>query len=252
MNELIFRKSQELCFALLRVAAHVRRYELRKTLERLTYHLLENVSYQNTEMSLGSIMAIRNFVILGKNLYEVEPVNATILDRELEVLAHQLKIAGGVTKLGDLEAGFTKNVNITRSQVFKKSSNWSGPAAPVENPEEVIIDDFEINYGEAELGNTEIGNQAINNPAMNDKEEGNSAMRKDKLYLMISTAPQKRLALKELVSAFPNVSERTLRYDLKKLADEGRIVRQGSGGPSSYYTAEMSSFVPNLPASRQV
>jgi hypothetical protein len=249
INDLIIRKSQELCFALLRVAAHIRRYEMRKTLERLTYHLLENVSYQNAEMSLGTISAIRNFVVLGKNIYEVEPVNAKILERELDLLAKDLQLDGGVTKIEDLESIFTKQLIINKTQNSSNQPKIEKVAYSSEDPEEVIIDEFEINYGEAELGNSAIGNQAIANPAMNDREDGNAAMRKEKLYLIISTAPEKRLALKEIVAAFPNVSERTLRYDLKHLADEGRIVRQGSGGPSSYYTVKMGSNSSGLPAS---
>jgi len=240
MNELIIRKSQELCFALLRVAAHIRRYEMRKTLERLTYHLLENVSYQNAEMSLGTISAIRNFVVLGKNIYEIEPVNAKILERELDLLAKELQLAGGVTRIEDLESLFTKQVAITKSPVAAKSQKATKAAETAIEPEEVFIDDFEINYGESEINNPAMRQSGNENAAIGNAEEGNSAMRKDKIFVMLSTAPEKRLALKELIAAFPGVSERTIRYDLKKLTEGGRIVRQGSGGPSSYYTVQMS------------
>jgi len=42
-------------------------------------------------------------------------------------------------------------------------------------------------------------------------------------------------AMKDIIVAFPDVSERTLRYDLQKLCDQDLIERAGNGGPSSYY-----------------
>lgn len=248
MNDSIIRKSQELCFALLRIAAHIRRYEMRKTLERLTYHLLENVSYQNAEMSLGTISAIRNFVILGKNIYEVEPVNAKILERELDVLSREIRLDGGLTRIDDLDSIFTKHIEINRPAESQKIVKQKRVVESKKTnnqqfiPEEVIIDDFEINYGESEMDNAAMRQFGNDNAAIGNMEESNSAMRQDKIFIMLSTAPEKRLALKELIAAFPEVSERTIRYDLKKLTEEGRVIRQGSGGPSSYYTAQMSAL----------
>ena len=41
--------------------------------------------------------------------------------------------------------------------------------------------------------------------------------------------------LRDLMNVFPGVSERTLRYDLQKLVDTGRLERVGGGGPFSFY-----------------
>jgi DeoR/GlpR family transcriptional regulator of sugar metabolism len=43
--------------------------------------------------------------------------------------------------------------------------------------------------------------------------------------------------LKELQNALPDVSERTLRYDLQRLIESGKIERLGSGGPATFYRA---------------
>lgn len=42
-------------------------------------------------------------------------------------------------------------------------------------------------------------------------------------------------AMKDVIAAFPEVSERTLRYDLQKLCEQSKIERIGPGGPGSYY-----------------
>jgi hypothetical protein len=41
--------------------------------------------------------------------------------------------------------------------------------------------------------------------------------------------------IKDLIAAFPGVSERTLRYDLQKLCETGSIERVGTAGPGIYY-----------------
>lgn len=210
MNSSINRKGQELCFALLRISAHIRRFELRRTIERLSYHLLENISYQNPEMTLSTIEAIRNFVVLGKNIYEIEPVNAKILERELERLGSDVRSLEGILDIPDLETMFSKSVEIKRSK----------PKTETNDSKEMPTNE-EVKSG---------------NPEVELLEDGSSEIRKEKIIQMISSSPEKRLPLKDIVSAFPEVSDRTIRYDLKKLFLEGGVVRQGSGGPSNYYT----------------
>src|SRR3989344_5914990 len=43
------------------------------------------------------------------------------------------------------------------------------------------------------------------------------------------------IKLKDLITEFPDISERTLRYDLKRLCEQGIIEHVGNGGPASYY-----------------
>lgn len=42
---------------------------------------------------------------------------------------------------------------------------------------------------------------------------------------------------RDIQTALPDMSERTLRYDLQRLMEQGRIERGGSGGPDSWYRA---------------
>ncbi|MBI4093292.1 MAG: DeoR family transcriptional regulator [Candidatus Kerfeldbacteria bacterium] len=41
--------------------------------------------------------------------------------------------------------------------------------------------------------------------------------------------------MKDLIAEFPDVSERTIRYDLQRLLQHGSVERVGNGGPASYY-----------------
>jgi hypothetical protein len=224
MESSINQKSQELCFALLRVAAHIRRFELRRTIERLSYHLLENISYQNPEMALSTIDALRNFVVLGKNIYEIEINNARILDRELEQLANAFRQSTGLSALPDLESFFTKSILVRKAH--EKKTTIAPRIAPRETPSEVIVSESEVEEAISQIkksGNQESGNE-------------DSLIRQNKIEELLRSSASNRLALKDFIAAFPEVSERTIRNDLRRLFERGRITRQGSGGPANYYT----------------
>jgi hypothetical protein len=65
-----------------------------------------------------------------------------------------------------------------------------------------------------------------------------------------------KLQLKEIINSFPEISERTVRYDLTHLCDEKKIIREGNGGPANFYmipsslakTTLKSSNLPEIPA----
>jgi hypothetical protein len=186
-------------------------------------------------MALSTIDALRNFVVLGKNIYEIENVNAKILDRELEQLSNAFRHSTGLSALPDLESFFTKSI-IVRNAAEKKVK-----IAPKQAPSEVVVPESDVEEALAQIrqsGNEESGNEE-------------SVIRQDKMENLLKSAPMNRLALKDFIAAFPEVSERTIRNDLRRLFDTGRIERQGSGGPANYYTLggkSTSQGVINLPA----
>ncbi len=265
MTDLIVRKAQETSFALLKIAAYIRRFELRQRIEKLSYHLLENISYQNPEVATNTITALRNFVLLGKNIYEIEPKNALILDRELEALHNEISRFSGTSESLDVSTLFSVNLPVHTkpeegrvSQVKVKSSKPKTVLIPRETssewqfhiPEEILIKDSEVSeepIPEAEEVNVAINNQAIL-PALALAMEGDNTAnrtarlhedygeaRQEKMIALIASSENRQMQLKDFIAAFPEISDRTIRYDLKKLTDSGKIVRQGSGGPANYY-----------------
>jgi predicted HTH transcriptional regulator len=99
---------------------------------------------------------------------------------------------------------------------------------PIKKSEEKkqVVDSGEILVEESEIGNEFVTTEA--DYSMNERQ--------DKIMSLIVS--QRKMQLRDFISAFPGVSERTLRYDLKRLFDQGRLVRQGSGGPGSYYVVK--------------
>ncbi len=244
MTDLIVRKAQELSFALLKVAAYIRRFELRQRIEKLSYHLLENISYQNPEVAIATIAALRNFVVLGKNVYEIEPKNALILERELDMLYKEIKHFAGMGDSVDVEQLFTVSLPINKSKETNRvapvkisTQNSQPKIIGSENsewqfhiPEEIFIQDSEVGDESAEQAIPAVKEYGNHNAASNDT----ARERQERMIAMIAES-ERQLQLKDFIAAFPELSERTIRYDLKKLADLGKIVRQGSGGPGNYY-----------------
>jgi hypothetical protein len=65
-------------------------------------------------------------------------------------------------------------------------------------------------------------------------ESGNRTIRQNLISEKIRQSGKANV--KELVGQFPGVSERTLRYDLQKLCDQGVIEKIGSSGPGTSYS----------------
>jgi DNA-binding HxlR family transcriptional regulator len=61
-----------------------------------------------------------------------------------------------------------------------------------------------------------------------------------------------KVQLRDLITALPDVSERTIRNDISRLISEGRVVRNGAGGPSSFYSLVAIGQLPAVPAPQGV
>lgn len=62
----------------------------------------------------------------------------------------------------------------------------------------------------------------------------NAVIRQSSILEKIRYFANNGCQMKDLMTAFPEVSERTIRYDLQKLLNQGFIVRNGSGSSTSY------------------
>lgn len=201
-NAQIERKSQELAFALIRVAAYIRKNELKYRIDALSFKLVQFIAEGLLNESLPVLNALKNLVELGKNLMQIEPVNTKILLREIELLNQAIRQSTLPDSLPDLSKMFSDNQAI------------------IEKPTIQLKIDSEV-----------------------------SKMRQEKIVEKIRQSG--KIQLKDLIAEFPGISERTLRYDLKKLFDDGKLNRQGTGGPSNYYMLNSELSTP-LPAGRQV
>ena len=196
------RKSQEVGYALLRVAVSIRRQDLRSKIERWAMELLESAALNDFEKSLKAINVLDIFVKFAKQLYEIEPINAEILIKELSTLNSAMRQFAGLNDLPSLRDIFSN----------KKQNNFDN----VENTNKNNDSD-------------QIGNAA------------NSIIRQSAILQKMRQSGDGGYQLKDLLSEFPDFSERTLRYDLQKLLSHGLIDRIGSGGPGTSYVMKNNS-----------
>lgn len=234
MNQLIYQKTQEISFALIRVASNIRRFTLRKKLEELGYHLLENITYRNYELTLHTIDTIQGFLDLGKNVYEIEPINHEILTREILILAQEIQEFSGEFPLGNTIENFFTKVESLRPNAQNEEKRKSGYGNK-EN-KEIELPQFSSQRTKERRNRVQ---RAQNSDRTNIKE------RKEKIVKIIQETPEKKAQLKFITGQFPGLSERTLRYDLKALIETGELERIGSG-PASFY-AKKQHFSDNHP-----
>lgn len=206
------QKAQEISYALVRIAAYIRRQELRQRFEKSGFQLLEEAGRGDFEASLKTLGVIENLINIGKAIYEVEPVNAKVIIGEVSHLRSVLQEMTGLSGISQIEEIFSK------------------PPAVIQNKERSEV-----------MASEESGNPAIrqSTDSVQYSPNGNgigSAIRQSAILDKIRQSLNRQTPLKDLLAAFPEVSERTMRYDLQKLCSQGLIHRVGNGGPGSYYS----------------
>ncbi|MEK7115029.1 MAG: DeoR family transcriptional regulator [Patescibacteria group bacterium] len=99
------------------------------------------------------------------------------------------------------------------------------------------------NYNNSERPNSEISEFPNSNADKDEEIDEFGKMNLEVRQLAIlekikqfSTENDEGCGLKELMTAFPDISDRTLRYDLQKLAAQGSIIKIGNRGPNTIYT----------------
>jgi len=233
--DFVKQKAREISYSLIRICFYIKRMDLRSSIERLSFELLENSArlsannnLDNLNRALASVSALDSLIRLGHSIYEIEPVNATVLVRELDGLNSAIRQSGnypyGEEQLPNIESFFSRVPVAVEQQPqtqdrVRSDSDLSNNAVNLMDfssdaqPSKIILTGEE----NSESGNSAI-NVAIRQSAIINKVKENNGCR-----------------LKDLTAEFPDVSERTLRYDLQRLCGQSVIERVGNGGPASYY-----------------
>ena len=199
------QKAQEISYAIVRIAAYIRRQELRQRFEKSGFQILEEIGRGDFEASLRTIGAIENLINIGKAIYEIEPVNAKVILGEISHLKSVLQEMTGLSGLSQIEEIFSKPPVVIQNKSTSESAS----------SEEFHRD----------------------NSAIRQSVDGiSSTIRQSAILDKIRQSANRQIQLKDLLAAFPEVSERTMRYDLQKLCAQSIIQRMGNGGPGNYYS----------------
>ncbi|MBI2035482.1 MAG: DeoR family transcriptional regulator [Candidatus Liptonbacteria bacterium] len=235
------RQCLQISQALFRVCHFIKQKDLKSRIESYGVHLLESASAHDLEAAEKALDVLEKFIFLGEEIGEIHYHHAKILYGQF---ANLRKVF--------IEEKERQRVGLAIADIF--SGNF------VEHFGADVIKETAKNV-EADIGNAAIIRQKDDAPPQlirqNGKENipvpaipGNSAIDKksqslqsagsivaeDRQELIAQKIRQLgKAAMKDLIAAFPDVSERTLRYDVQKLCDRQIIERIGNGGPASYY-----------------
>jgi hypothetical protein len=218
MNKIIQGKTQEIVFALIRIATQIRRFELKKRIENLGYNLLENIYDNNLDLATLTTNTLQGFIELGKNIYEIEPVNAKLILSELDILTEQIHKINGTAKNLTLNGFFTKIENKEINEEIDKKEENKEIKPKISQKTDNVDTDKET------------------------KEEIDN--RQKEIIDKIRQSANNQMQLKEISAEFPNLSDRTIRYDLKKLTKSNILQRSGAG-PASTYSLKNAQDNPN-------
>ncbi len=232
-SEQITGKAREITYALVRVAFYIKRSDLQIGIERGAFDLLEQAARVSVDPSahtimpaLSSIAVLDALVRLAHSIYEIEPVNATILVRELDALHTAIRQAGNMEEqLPNLETFFSQNNSLPNGDRNEKEKQEDDA-----NTERVYGASHDQREADAAIADTENENRS------SEKNQAlNIALRQSSIIETIRSGADASRRLKDILSEFNGVSERTIRYDLQKLCEKGAIERVGNGGPATFY-----------------
>lgn len=244
-SEFIKEKAREISYALVRVVFYIKRLELRDRIEGLAFELLDDaakVSVENNNQTITSALsAIASLDILirfAHSIYEIEPVNATILVRELNNLNSAIRQFGKLDEqLPNLESLFSHSsvnnpvaaaINLggqfnTNENLFADTTNGTSS------------DVYKTAVSDSGTAVAESNSFLESKSSQNNNQALNIAMRQASIVDKIKSGNGAGMRLKDILAAFQNVSERTIRYDLQGLCGKKVIERVGNGGPATYY-----------------
>lgn len=259
------QKAQELSHALVRIAVYIRRRELRARIEGLSFDLVDLIHKQDYEQAVLTIESLSGFLKLGSALYEIETINSRIILGELSLLNASIRQFFGLDKISDVSVLFSSSVRSDADSAKGDAMSYGDMDNDYANYELANVKLSELNnaaIGMRQSAIKEESSNAATNDAAADSNSiaANSAdshkfdkadigtviigstIRQNEILDKIKAMSEKDSSgymtgcrMKDLMASFPDVSERTLRYDLQKLIGRGLVERMGNGGPSSVY-----------------
>jgi len=192
-SEQVLNHTHDIAFAIFRVARAIKNFKLKTSLEDAAVELV-------SDLKKGTVDKLLILVRLAASVNELKPVNAEVLERELKKLNEEIYRS---------MIGSREDIDLAKFFAQIQESTISG------NPS----------------GNVS-GNESGNHPAIEkaSKIDDSITDRQAAIVEFICRFPDD-CRMKDIVAAFPEVSERTLRNDIQGLISEGVVERIGNSGP---------------------
>ncbi|MBI5221048.1 MAG: hypothetical protein HY978_04430 [Candidatus Liptonbacteria bacterium] len=223
MNPLVSSGSQaaehqafEICYAILRLAPSLPDRILAEHLERWALGVMAPTATRDFPQAVANLHVLEYYVRLGMEGGTISVDNSQVILRELWSLASILNEPIQAEQI-NLETILAERKQ--RSQSNLPDVGSIGPIGPI-RPTQQAVDKI-APKGPSNAESTMHMDAPIRQSAILDKVRQFGNCR-----------------LKDIQGILPNVSERTLRYDLQGLISQNKIDRIGEGGPSTFYRAK--------------
>ncbi len=219
----MFKKSYEISYALWRMAAIISQAGFAGILYRNASELIDLAATNKYREIAAKIPEIETVIKFGIDVDAVSLANGDVILRELEWLKSAIETHNG--KIAELDiAGIFAGKDVPATPDVASVSKPVAPTGfiPLRDEEEPAPINLPVSAAvSAEAG--EVGNFP--------RAEARQSAIAEKIRQMGAC----RLA--DIQAVLPDVSERTIRYDLETLVQRNLIERVGTGGRSVYYRA---------------
>lgn len=198
----IAKKSYEISYALCRIADNLKNKNFADHLEYQALRLLTSSAVSDLESLKQSAGAIETILRFGADVNVISVANKELI----------------LSAIGEL------NSAIADSQRAEK-----------------VVEEMDLNdiFSGSVLINAENNRQAGDYVAESNRQtaanNGQAYPAERQAAILERIRQNNDCRLKDIQFALPDVSERTIRYDLQKLCEQGLVERVGNGGPGSYY-----------------
>jgi hypothetical protein len=227
-------RARKIAVMLVKVSVHVRRREFRTKLEGLAMDLVTGVALSDIPEVAGTAKAVKGMLDFGKVIYEIEPMNAVMISEECDGLVESLGKESDFKDSEQKQVIKAKDVSAGISVSTKAPKLIIDVGQQVSKPGKEIAKLFSKNFNKSALDI--IGNRIAELPNRQEAfGEENPAIRQSAIIDRIKEFGNRQIQLKDIVAALPGVSERTVRYDIQRLCNQGVLERVGAGGPGTHY-----------------
>lgn len=241
------RKAFELSFVCFRIAERLTNQGLKTAFERYGLALLDAVTGGRYPQALPALKSLEYHLRLCAELGLISLTSTKVLLGEVASLRESLQKLGTPLKAEeeDIKELFPSKTFDTRQAQHLSISDIQpngNQAAKAESKKDIAdySNGNSLKASQPKEPAKEIVSTTTNPVSYSSRKELPADQRQAKILQKIREAGSCRL--KELQEILPDVSERTIRYDLQKLLEEDVVERVGGGGPFSYYRPKSLSL----------
>ncbi len=200
--------------ACIRVASVVNEPIFQGLFKKHALTLLEAVSLQETTRASSELVFLSYLIELAHEANVIHPDNVATLAKECDEIQKEIQMNQSNLGYGSGTKQEMVRPIVLETEVKSHDNHIQETGAIAPDP---IV--------KKEDGNVR-GEEEETDPAGSDKRQ---------TAILAKIKELGNCRLKDLMELLPDVSERTIRYDVQKLADKGSIERVGGGGPFSFY-----------------